>query len=235
MNVSNTSTNASIQTIAGDTLSVPSTPTTPLPGRAKVAIKFLLQDRDAALVVDSGRILAGMTGNAHYPAPLPVLADVTSARNAFLAAVNAGKNGPAGVIARKQLRAQLVAQLRALALYVQQACNGDPVVLLSSGYPAHKAHQPSGLLPAPANLRLARGKVSGQLKVRSNVVARAGSYQWRYATAAAPTAWTLVDPTLAASITLDGLVPGTQYVVQARAVGSNGPSDWSNAASLMVV
>lgn len=235
MNVSNTSTPASIQTTAAEALAVPSTPTTQLQGKAKVAITFLLQDRDAALLVASGRILSGMTGNAHYPAPLPVLADVTSARNAFLAAVNAGRTGPTGVIARKQLRAVLVAQLRALALYVQQACNGDPVVLLGSGYPAHKAHQPAGQLPAPVNLRLIRGKVSGQLIARANIVARAGSYQWRHAAAAAPTAWTLVDPTLAASIALDGLVPGTQYVVQVRAVGSNGPSDWSGAASLMVV
>jgi hypothetical protein len=62
-----------------------------------------------------------------------------------------------------------------------------------------------------------------------------GSYQWRYATTAAPTAWTLLDPTMAANIPLNGLVPGTQYIVQVRAVGSQGPSDWSDAATLMVV
>ena len=44
MNVTNSSTNASIQTIAAETLAVPSTPTTPLPGRTKVAIKFLLPE-----------------------------------------------------------------------------------------------------------------------------------------------------------------------------------------------
>ena len=57
----------------------------------------------------------------------------------------------------------------------------------------------------------------------------------RYATAAAPTAWTQADPTLGARITLYGLVPGTEYVVQVRAVGTQGPSDWSVGSTLMVV
>jgi len=204
-------------------------------GRARIAIAFLNRDTDADLVVASGRIVAGMTGNAHYPAPIPALADVATARNAFVAAVNAVKNGSLAVIARKQLRAQLVALLRSLALYVQQNCNGDPLVLLGSGYPAQKTRQPAGLLSAPVNLRLARGKISGLLKARCNAVPLAGSYQWRYATAAAPTAWTQLDPTLSASIVLSGLVPGTQYVVQVRAVGTQGPSDWSIASTLMVV
>jgi hypothetical protein len=235
MNVSNTSTNTTLQTAIAEALAVPSTPSMPLPGRAKVAIRFLTQDRDAALAIASGRILVAMTGNAHYPAPLPAMADVAAARNAFLAAMNAAKSGTPGVITRRQLRNQLVVLLRALALYVQQACNGDTVVLLGSGYPAQRTRQPAGQLPAPVNLRLARGLITGQLKARSNRVAQAGSYQWRYATAAAPTVWTFVNPTLGARVAINGLVPGTEYIVQGRAVGSQGPSDWSDAASLMVV
>ena len=206
-----------------------------VPGRAKAAIAFLIRDSDADLIVASGRILAGMTGNASYPSPIPALADVAIARNAYVAAVNAVKAGSLGVVARKQLRAQLVALLRSLALYVQQNCKGDPLILLGSGYPAQKTHQPAGLLPAPVNLRLARGTMSGQLKARCNTVPKVGSYQWRYATTAAPTAWNPVDTTLAASITLSGLVRGTEYVVQVRAVGALGPSDWSVASTLMVV
>ena len=239
MNVLNSSTNDSID---NTTIGAPAPAPNPVSsaigialGRAKVAIAFLIRDSDAALVVASGRILAGMTGNAHYPTPIPALADVEVARNAFIAAVNAVKSGSLAIVARKQKRAQLVAVLRSLALYVPQNCNGDPFVLLGSGFPAQKTHQPAGLLPAPINLRLARGVVSGMLKARCNKVPRAGSYQWRYATAAAPAAWTLVDPTLAASIALNGLVPGTAYVVQVRAVGTLGPSDWSDAATLMTV
>ncbi|HEV2608199.1 MAG TPA: fibronectin type III domain-containing protein [Xanthomonadaceae bacterium] len=205
------------------------------PGRARIAVAFLTRSNDAALIVDSGRILTGMTGNPHYPAPVPALADIAAARNALIVAVNQVKAGTLAVVARRQLRAQLVPLLRSLGLYVQQTCNGDPAILLSSGYPMRKTRQPVGLLPAPANLRLARGTISGQLKARCKPVPQAGSYQWRYATAAAPTAWTQVETTLSASITLSGLVPGTQYVVQARAVGTQGPSDWSVASALMAV
>jgi hypothetical protein len=54
-------------------------------------------------------------------------------------------------------------------------------------------------------------------------------------TSADPTNWTLKDPTTGASITFENLTPGTLYVVQARAIGSAGPSDWSDPAVLMAV
>jgi len=238
MNVLNTSTHATIESTTA-AISAPPNPLSSAIGialrRAKVSIKFLTRDNNAVLIVSSGRILLAMTGNPHYPAPVPALADIVAARNAFIALVNAPTGGPAEVIARKQRRAQLVALLRSLALYVQQTCNGDPLVLLGSGYPKQKVRQPAGRLPAPVNLRLARGMVSGQLKARCNAIAHAGTYQWQYATAAAPAAWTLVNPTLAANIVFDGFVPGTVYIAQVRVVGSQGPSDWSDAASLMVV
>ena len=41
--------------------------------------------------------------------------------------------------------------------------------------------------------------------------------------------------TIAESTTLESLVPGTQYIVQARAVATVGPSNWSDGATLMVV
>ena len=249
MNVLNTSTNAPIEpaTIESATTEAATTEATPVrssavippvaiaAGRAKVTTVFLTRSSDAVLIAASGRILEAMTGNAQYPAPVPALAGIVTARNAFVAAANAPKSGTLGVIARRQLRAQLVGLLRSLALYVQQTGNGDPVILLSSGYPLQKTRQPAGLLPAPLNLRLARGTISGQLNVRCNKVAQAGTYQWRYATAAAPTVWTLVDPTMAARVMLEGLAPGTQYVVQVRAVGTQGPSDWTGTASLMAV
>jgi len=232
MNVLNTSTNATNETVA---ITAPTTPIASASGRARIAIGFLTRSNDAALVMLCERILVAMTSNADYPAPVPALAVIATARTSLIAAGSAVKSGTLAVVARRQQRAQLVALLRSLALYVQQTCNGDLATLLTSGYPARKIPAPVGQLPAPANLRLARGSVSGQLKARCNRVGHAGSYQWRYATAAAPTVLTLTDPTLAASKAFNGLVPGTLYVVQVRVVGTQGPSDWSDSASLMVV
>jgi hypothetical protein len=237
MNVFNSSNNGSIDTTTGT--SVASNPLAAAIGialgKASIAIGFLSHDSNAALLVSSGRILTGMTGNPHFPTPIPALADVAAVRNAFVASVDAARAGPLTTIARRQQRVQLVAMLRSLALHVQQTGNGDPLVLRSSGFPVRKSPQPVGLLSAPLNLRLVRGTLSGQLKARCNVVNGAGSYQWRYATAAAPTAWVLVDPTIYANFVFAGLVPGTVYVAQVRAVGTAGPSDWSDTASLMVV
>jgi hypothetical protein len=46
--------------------------------------------------------------------------------------VNAAKDrGKLSIAKRKQARANLVQLLRELALYVQQVCAGDPVVLIT--------------------------------------------------------------------------------------------------------
>jgi hypothetical protein len=234
VNVLNTSTNA-IETSNTNAATPTSPASTAVEKGARIAIASLSRISNANLIAASERILVGMHGNANYPAPVPALADITAVHTSFVAAVSSGNGGALAIAVRRQQRTQLVALLRSLALYVQQTCNGDPAILLSSGYPVRRAPQPVGLLSAPANLRLARGKISGQLKVRCTAVVHAGSYQWRYATAAAPTTWTVLDPTVRASIVLDGLVAGTVYIVQVRAVGSQGPSDWSDVANLMVV
>jgi hypothetical protein len=237
MNVLNTSTTGSIDnaTIGAEAPNPLSAAIGIALGKTRPTVLFATRDSHAALIVSSGRILVAMNGNPNFPAPIPVLSDITATRNAFIAAVNTDKGGPQVAVTRRQLRAQLAVQLRSLALYVQQTSGGDRLMLISSGYPLQKARQPVGLLPAPDNLRLARGKATGQLKARCNAVPQASSCQWRYATAAAPTVWTLADPTAAASIVLTALAPGTVYVVQVRAVGTQGPSDWSDSATLMVV
>jgi hypothetical protein len=204
-------------------------------GKARVAISYLSEESDAKLIVAIQSILTGMTGNAAYPTPNPTLAEITAARNGYIAAVNAAKDSRRQIVVRNQQRAAVVALLRTLAHYVQVASGGDLPTLLSSGFPAQRNKQPVGALPAPANLRLSRGTNSGQIIARCQRLKQAGAYAWRYATAAAPTAWIEVDSTFAASVTISGLVPGTQYSVQARALGTAGPSDWSDAAMLMVV
>lgn len=202
---------------------------------AKVSISFLTDDTDAELIVDSGRIISSLTGNAAYPTPAPTLTVVGTARTAFQTAVNGLDGGVGAATTRDQARDALTASLRDLALYVQANCQNDVVILLSSGYPAQKSRQPAGQLPAPTNVRLRRPELSGQLKGRCNPVDNASSYQWRLSKSTTPTDWTMLDPTTGASVVIEDLTPGTTYVVQARAIGSQGPSDWSDPAVLMAV
>jgi hypothetical protein len=202
---------------------------------AKVAILFLSADTDARLIVAVGVILQSMAGNAAYPSPLPTLATATTAYDTYVAAVNAAKDrGKLAIARRKQARAQLVQLLRALALYVQQTCDGNAVTLITSGFLAQRGRgRPVGVLSAPLNVRLRPGPVSGQILARCNKVDSALTYQWRYAPALTPTAWTQADAVLKASFTVQGLAPGTVYIAQARVIGTNGPSNWSDSATLM--
>ena len=124
--------------------------------------------------------------------------------------------------------------MRDLALYVQHTSQGNRVTLIGSGFPVQKGRSPPvGLLPAPANVRLRRMAVSGQLLAICSSVGSARSYQWRFASALTPTVWTQPDPISKARFVLQGLVPGTSYIVQVRAFSTQGPSDWSNSATLM--
>jgi hypothetical protein len=66
-----------------------------------------------------------------------------------------------------------------------------------------------------------------------DAVPSAISYQWRYATAAAPTVWTQEDPITTARYTLQAVVACTQYIVQECVFATTGPSDWSDSATMM--
>jgi len=238
MNALQSGTAASIDATAVEAVSAPSVSVTPTSGttarKAKVSVGFITRSTDAILIVQIQRILVAMTGNAAYPSPTPAVATLASANTAFIAAVNAAHDSKVAKTVRRQQRTSLEALLRQLAQYVQTTCAGDLPTLLSSGYPAQRRQQPVGLLPSPQNLRLRRGQLGGTLDARCNRVPKAGAYHWRYAAATAPGTWLIADPTLAAYATLTGLVPGIQYTVQVRSIGSRGPSEWSDAATLMV-
>jgi hypothetical protein len=199
----------------------------------KVAISFLTRDTDVQLVTDSSRIGVLMTGNAFYPSPFPALATLAAAQAAFAAAVNALDRSKPSTVRRDQTRLVLVQQLRELALYVQHASGGDPEKLLSSGFPMQRKRGAiPGELQAPKNVRVRQSVVSGRLLARCNVDVTAKSYQWRIATAQAPTVWTIPDPVTVARFTFDGLVPGTQYLVQVRAFARSGASNWSDSVAM---
>ena len=202
---------------------------------AKVAIGDFNSVTDAKLLVLCGVILKAMTGNPLYPSPLPSLDTLAAANEAFAAAVTAAKDrGKAAIARRNQLRGALVQVLRELALYVQRACGGDRVKLIASGFTPQRQRGPAAGVPsAPQFVRLALGKLKGQLIARCNPVANALTYEWRYASTATPTAWVQPDAVSKARLLIEGLTAGTTYTVQVRVIGAAGPSEWSEVASAM--
>jgi len=232
--------NTSNPTVAGTDAAIPlTTPTTPAtaptPGNARVAVNFMQTDTDAQLIVDSERILTWMTGNTAYTTPSPALADLTTARNSYVAAVSAAQDSTIARSTRKEQRANFIVMLRALAHYVQVTSAGNRPTLLSSGFPAQRTRAPIGELAAPTGLVLTRGKISGQITARCRKLPQAGAYHWQIGVTATPMVWQPIVTTLAAHTSYEGLVPYTQYTAQVRAIGTAGPSNWSGVATVVVM
>ena len=206
------------------------------PAYAKVAIHFLGADTDIELITAIGRILDAMANNPVYPHPQPTLEVVGAARDRYVSAVHIARDrSHNAILRRRQLRADGVGLMRSLALYVQKACGGDPVKLDASGFPAQRRRtQRIGILPPPQNLRLARTRTAGEVRARCNRVDGAITYQWRWSTTQAPTAWTTADPVSTASFTIEGQAQGAFCNVQVRAFSRSGPSEWSDVAVMVV-
>jgi hypothetical protein len=79
------------------------------------------------------------------------------------------------------------------------------------------------------------GARSGELDASMSPVFGAAIYNWKVMAANAPTVIVQMVQTTAASNVFSGLTPGVIYNIQANAVGSAGPSNWSNPMPLMVV
>jgi hypothetical protein len=143
--------------------------------------------------------------------------------------------GPSARVKRDNSRLVAANYMRQLAAYVTVACKGDLHNLILSGFPPQKTTRtPVGLLPAPQGLVLKQGIVSGMIVASANPVFGASIYNWT-CTANTPGAVPLTAQGTAASWEFDGLTPGVIYTVAVNAVGAAGPSNWSNAVSLMVV
>lgn len=202
----------------------------------KPAIGFVQVDSDAQLITDAQTIVTSMTNNAAYPAPSPALALVTTAISDFSVALANAANGGTLLTAIKNSKRQALAkELRLLASYVHVNCKGDLATLISSGFPQQKPVRTAvGILPAPVTPVLNPGSRTGDLVAASSPIPNAYTYNWRVALASAPDTYVQTVQTTAASNTFSGLTPGQFYIVDVNAIGSAGPSDWSDSAELMV-
>ena len=145
--------------------------------------------------------------------------------------------GTAATAEKNNKREILITLLRKLKHYVEDNCNNDLAVLLSSGFQAAATSRTRSALANPAILGIDFGN-STELVLKVTPIAHAKCYEVRSAAVGAggvpgglQTAGLF---TTSKSMTIAGLVPGTTYTFQVRAVGgSTGYSDWSNPVSRM--
>jgi hypothetical protein len=201
----------------------------------KPSIGFLTVDGEAPFTDKTTTILEWMKNNPKYPTPLPTLAVVQTAFDAYkVATADAAQGGKENIAIRNARRAELVSLLRQLANYVSATADGDMETLLSSGFPVQKTGRtPIGPLPPPNAPVVRRGPVSGTLLAVTAPVFGASVYNWRVALASAPSVYVQTKQSTAARFLFETLTPGQIYNIQLNAVGAAGTSDWSDDGSGM--
>lgn len=178
------------------------------------------------------------------PAPYPSRTDLSAANAAFVAAYDLSKGGSKSAIAdRIARRATLTDMLKSTANYVSESAKAaeDVTLITDCGFKlTHPTTHTGGTdpLPAPQNLKLRRGDLSGVLIAGTSAVNGAGSYETQICIGdpAVEANWKQAAITTGCRhIELSGLVPGTIYNVRVRAIGPHGAGAWSDIASLMAV
>ncbi len=196
----------------------------------RIAAGFRSQSAEQ-LAANAGGVIAGLTGNPAFPSPPVELKTVQKAVDELNAALSAQAHGGMAATAEKRNKQEaLITLLRMLKHYVEDNCGNDAALLHSSGFQAAVATRIRAPLGNPAILSVDRGN-SSELVLKVTPIARAKCYEVRSAaggTGNAPEAWPSAGLfTNSRSMTVAGLVPGTTYSFQVRAIGGPaGYSDW---------
>ena len=187
---------------------------------------------DVANLADD--VIGGMTGNAAFPTPPILVANLTTLNTALRTAITAADaGGPQQTAAKYKAYSALTDALRKDANYVEIQSDNDLETLLSSGFNVVSTNRAQAPLDQPVVLQISN-LASTQLLVRLETILNAKSYQAQLATTVNGP-WTEAGIyTQGRRIVLLGLTPGTVYFVRVRAIGgSNGYSEWSLPATLM--
>lgn len=126
-----------------------------------------------------------------------------------------------------------------LGNYVNTVAKGDDAVVISSGFPSYQtgAAPDYSAPPAPTNLVLRQGDVSGELVLRSRP-GRSPSMNEVQTTSGDPAVdsnWKTVGMFSGGKATLDGFTPGSTIWVRERSAGLKGVmGDWSDPVKAIV-
>jgi len=203
--------------------------------RIRIADRLVRQSAEQ-LVVTAGAVITGLTNNPAFPAPTVDLNAVQAAADDLKAAAAAQVHGGTAATAEKKNKQEaLIRILRKLKHYVEDNCENDIAVLLSSGFQAAATTRDRSPLANPSILSVDRGN-SDELMLKITPVARAKCYEVRSAVAGngnVPGSWQQAGLFTSSRITIANLVPTTIYMFQVRAIGATGTTEWSDPVSHM--
>ena len=187
---------------------------------------------DSAFLGKAGHIASSMANNTYFPTPVPALADVQEALDAYSAALLAAADlGRTNVASKNQARLILEQLLAQLGMYVMFIANGDPLILTSSGYTLNKLPEPR-YIENPGNVVLSNGITSGEINSSVKNVATSGYLFEITDTLPAPdTVWTSI-PSSRSQFVFKNLAAGKQYWIRVAALGNRNQIAYSTIATI---
>ena len=189
---------------------------------------------DSAFLNKAGHIVSSMTNNDYFPTPVPPLADVQAALDAYNVALLAAADlGRVNVAGKNQARFTLEQLLAQLGMFVMFIANGDALILTSSGYTLNKLPEPL-YIQNPGNVVLYNGITSGEVNSYVKNVATAG-YIFEIADTLPTddTVWVKTS-TSKSQFVFKNLVPGKQYWIRVAALGKRDQIAYSTIATIFV-
>ena len=130
--------------------------------------------------------------------------------------------------------------LRVLAFYAELNCKDDMNIFLTSGFTARSDTRKTPLPLEPTMVLGVDQGLSGEFKVRMEIVAGARHYQAQVGKVGdggtTPATWTILTfPNARTPAMITGLTPGVTYAIQVRAYGAVGYTAWSDSAIRMAI
>jgi hypothetical protein len=176
-------------------------------------------------------VIAAMTGNAFFPAPVPTLADVSLAVDALELAQQALPGGPDETEIRDLREQELDVMMSNLQVYVENIAQGDPEIVLSADMETRDAQSPIGILLAPETITAKQGAAEGSVKLRWKVVKKSSGYRIEGTTDPAQ-GWPMVYQSEKASIQVYSLTPGTKYYFRVATLSHAGYEGYSPVVTI---
>lgn len=205
---------------------------TPPVAKVKQELKTRTDENLAAYVGDH---IAMITGNAAFPSPQPLPADLAALLATFqtklAAATQARLAAKEATTLKDQARKELIDAMINRGAYVQTTSNGNAALIESVGMAVVNPRAPIGPLPPPLNLRVLLNGVPGVAELRWDGVPDAVRYVVQCSPNVMPRQFTQVAITGKTRLLLEDLTLGEVCVFRAASIGgSTGQSPWSTEA-----
>jgi hypothetical protein len=186
------------------------------------------------LIADTKSYLQGMTGNPHFPNPVPVLAQVSANLVVLEASFLAAQTRQKGTVSKMHAdRKPLESSLKTLAFYVEIEANKDPehaeTIILSTGMVLRRSMQLK-----PKVFTVVQTKQSGEVVLNMKAIKDACYIYEMSSDPSVATGWILLGTFNTAKQKKSGLAKMSTFYFRAATVVKNVKSNWSPVISISV-